>query len=388
MENKHLFFTEELRSVKMEHLAKLKEHAKLATLPFPEAAQRWLESRRVHIAPSTFKYYESYIATLTKFFGSTPLQELADPDLIRAYQLHRAKKCGSNIINKECSILQQTLKHIGKWKSVAPYYQPLALPRESPGRAMSTDEERKLFEAGESNPNWSVAYWTATISAHTTAGPGEICGLRLRDVYVDDLSTARIYIRENVKNEHRVREIPLNLEALSAARSLVERAKSLGATDPDHFLLPYRVKRGHYDPTRHGKWPRAAWREMCSASGVRIRPYDLRHHALTRLAETQPEQVVLKIAGHVSPAMLRKVYAHVRLPALRSAVNAISATKTPAETTTSTRRPRSRQEQSANTEQALLAAIAKAENLGVSSEAALKVLVEYGKVLSQGKGAL
>jgi integrase len=57
---------------------------------------------------------------------------------------------------------------------------------------------------------------------------------------------------------------------------------------------------------------------MCATAGIRLRPYDLRHHGLTKLAEKNPEQVVLKIGGHVSPQMLRRIYAHVRLPALRS----------------------------------------------------------------------
>jgi hypothetical protein len=40
---------------------------------------------------------------------------------------------------------------------------------------------------------------------------------------------------------------------------------------------------------------------MCAAAGIKLRGYDLRHHGLTKLAEKNPEQVVLKIAGHVSP---------------------------------------------------------------------------------------
>jgi integrase len=150
--------------------------------------------------------------------------------------------------------------------------------------------------------------------------------LRLADVFVKDSDTARIYVHEHVKNKNRIREIPLNAEALNAARALVDRARGLGAIQPEHFLIPFRVCKGTYDPDRHGFWPKTAWNEMCAAAGIKLRPYDLRHTALTKLAETCPENIVLKIAGHVSPQMLRKVYAHVRLPALRTAVDAISAT--------------------------------------------------------------
>jgi len=54
------------------------------------------------------------------------------------------------------------------------------------------------------------------------------------------------------------------------------------------------------------------------------RMYDMRHHAIIRLAEKAPEQVILKIAGHVSPQMLKNVYSHVRDAAVREAIDSLS----------------------------------------------------------------
>lgn len=150
-------------------------------------------------------------------------------------------------------------------------------------------------------------------------------GLKLQNVFVDNSDTARIYIREHAKNENRVREVPLNVDALDAVTALLRLAKKAGCGKPEHYLVPRRIQKGLYDPCHHADWPKTAWNEICAAAGVRIRPYDLRHTGLTKLAEKNPEQVVLKIAGHVSPQMLRKVYAHVRLPALRSAVDSIGS---------------------------------------------------------------
>jgi len=117
---------------------------------------------------------------------------------------------------------------------------------------------------------------------------------------------------------------------------------------------------------------------MCAAAGIKLRPYDLRHHALTKLAETQPEHLVLKIAGHVSPRMLRKVYAHVRLPALRTAVNAISASGRENQLP---ERPGKRGKQ----KQAMQMVAAAADRLKVPLSTAMELLKEYEQALRGGK---
>jgi hypothetical protein len=58
----------------------------------------------------------------------------------------------------------------------------------------------------------------------------------------------------------------------------------------------------------------------------KLRFHDLRHHAITELAESQAsEQTIMAIAGHVSTKMLRH-YSHVRLEAKRIALDGISST--------------------------------------------------------------
>ena len=56
-----------------------------------------------------------------------------------------------------------------------------------------------------------------------------------------------------------------------------------------------------------------------------LRFHDLRHHAITRLAEAGvPEQTLMAIAGHVSREMLEH-YSHIRMQAKRQAVAAIES---------------------------------------------------------------
>jgi hypothetical protein len=56
-----------------------------------------------------------------------------------------------------------------------------------------------------------------------------------------------------------------------------------------------------------------------------LRFHDLRHHAITELAESQAsERTIMSIAGHVSPKMLDH-YSHVRIHAKRQALDALSS---------------------------------------------------------------
>jgi Phage integrase family len=55
-----------------------------------------------------------------------------------------------------------------------------------------------------------------------------------------------------------------------------------------------------------------------------LRFHDLRHHAITELAESQAnDNIIREIAGHVSPRMLA-LYSHVRMETKRKVLDALS----------------------------------------------------------------
>jgi hypothetical protein len=57
---------------------------------------------------------------------------------------------------------------------------------------------------------------------------------------------------------------------------------------------------------------------------VGLRFHDLRHTAITKLAESQAsDQTIMAIAGHVSQQMLEH-YSHIRMAAKRDALNSIA----------------------------------------------------------------
>jgi integrase len=70
---------------------------------------------------------------------------------------------------------------------------------------------------------------------------------------------------------------------------------------------------------------RTAWRNAAKTAGLEgLRFHDLRHTAITKLAETlASEQTIMAIAGHVSRKMLEH-YSHIRMEAKRIALDAIA----------------------------------------------------------------
>jgi integrase len=223
----------------------------------------------------------------------------------------------------ELKIVRQILKQAKLWRRVEDDVRPLRERSRGPGRALTADEEKRLWETARSRTDWTVAYLAGMVAANTTMRSCEIKGLRLMDVDF----TARLLNIRRTKTDAGVRMIPLNAQAHWALEQLAIRAARLGAHSPHDYLLPRRLSKGVYDETRPQLTWRSAWRRLTKAAGLGgLRFHDLRHHCITRLAEAGvPEQTLMAIAGHVSRKMLEH-YSHIRVQAKREAVERLCAT--------------------------------------------------------------
>jgi integrase len=166
------------------------------------------------------------------------------------------------------------------------------------------------------------------ISINTTCGPGEIRHIRLMDI---DQGQRVLRVQpEGAKRASRIRMIPLNDVAWEAALYLLNRARELGCAEPAHYLLPFRRKRNEYDPTRPAKGWRTAHTQLMGACQITCRPYDFRHHAITRLLENPDvsEKTAEAIAGHIS-SKTKERYAHIRIQVRRDAVKALERIRKP-----------------------------------------------------------
>jgi integrase len=243
---------------------------------------------------------------------------------------------GPAIINMEVGAVRRMLKRAKRWGPLADDIKPLRQPR-SIGRAMSLEDKLRLLSTAASNPDWENACLAMTLALCTTMRGVEIKNLRWRDV---DFLRQSLTIRCS-KTEAGLRSIPLNEDAHGAILRLRERSKAFNGTAPEHFLFP-ACEHGYIDPMRPMKSWRTAWRSLtrlvqcpacrtpqgpgdacrnteCGASIEKLKSplaglrfHDLRHHAITELAESQAsDSTVMALSGHVSRKMLEH-YSHIR----------------------------------------------------------------------------
>jgi len=290
-----------------------------ARLAFGEAADRFLLSRQLDLSDASRKKERQLLVQPRRFFGAEMLQKITAETLI-AYREWRVKAgVGPAIINMEMGVIRRLLKKAKRWHLVGAEIKPLRQPR-SIGRALAYSEKVKLLATARKRPEWQNARLAAILAFNTTMRGCEVKNLRWRDV---DLLTRVISVRKS-KTEAGERTIPINDAGFAALRELRERARGINGTEPEHYLFP-ACEHGHFDPTKPIRSWRSAWRQLTQAAGISgLRFHDLRHHAITELAESQAsDQTIMSIAGHVSPRMLAP-YSHVRMEAKRQALETLA----------------------------------------------------------------
>ena len=290
-----------------------------ARLTFREAAARFLEDRVAKLAPLSVRREREAAKILNKKLGNLQVARIA-PETILAYVRERKAAGKANrTVNRELDVVRGVLKKAKRWNLFADEIRKLPV-REEVGRALLLEEKLRLLKVAASRPEWQNAAYAAKLALNTTMRSCEIKQLRWHDI---DFMGKTLTIRKS-KTEAGERVIPLNADAWNAILSLYRRARGLGEVQRDHFLF-FACKSSHFDQARPQASWRTAWRNLRAAAGLpRLRFHDLRHHAITELAESQAsESTVMAIAGHVSPKILAH-YSHVRLEAKRAALDVLS----------------------------------------------------------------
>jgi integrase len=289
--------------VERERIAAMDEVV-LFSLPFPRAAELWLEQHKRYIKPNTLRNYRACVKLLTAFIGETFVKDIHIGH-IRAYQAERLVKAGHYLINGELSVLQMILKEARCWKAIADLYKPLRVPKRRGGHSISEDEERILREVAFSRPKWRLAAHCMIVMLSTTMGFGELRHVRRRDV---DMRRKCVLVREGAKNDYRDRTIPMNAAAYDSMCWILERWEKLGGSEDSEFILPHRprVPQGPWIFTEPMKSVNTAFNNIRKEAGLpAFRVYDCRVQAITKLLSNPAvsPQVSREIAGHISQAM-------------------------------------------------------------------------------------
>jgi len=320
----------------------------IARMPFSDAAKLFLADRLSHLAPLSVRTEKERAKVVNGVFGDTPVSRITAADVLAYIRKRKEGGIANATVNRELDILRGVFKKARRWHLFSEEIRPLPV-KQQVGRALLHEEKVRLLKLAGSNHDWQTAYFAAVLALNTTARGCELKGLRWRDV---DFLNRTMTVKRS-KTEAGERVIPLNVDAVQVMMALRERAKKVSGAELDHFVF-FACEHGHVDVTKPQKGWRTAWRNLtraihCPECGKQqgpseicrneeckadlrkvksttygLRFHDLRHHAITELAESQAsDSTVMSIAGHVSAKMLAH-YSHVRLKAKRTALDGLS----------------------------------------------------------------
>jgi integrase len=347
----------EARDFKADFEAKLKAGElpnEKANQTVEQAAKRWIEQHAARLTSEKAKKNEkSFFNQLTRRLGARKLKSITLDDL-KDYQQARREQVRERPINLELKILVSVLKEANLWRPIGEHYKRLKEPESDVGQALTLAQLQQIEKMAATKDAWQVAYYAEVLAANTGLRGGEIKKLKLGSI---DLENRRIRItRKDTKSNAGARLIELNSAAMESICKLYVRAQSLGANEPEHYLLladlsrhtkntdPLKGGRG-FDATRHQVSWDTAWRNLRKAAAGSIRDaatkeqreltgderetialfealrfHDLRHTFISLMGERGvPIQIVQAMVGHMSGAMVR-YYTHISNRAAREAV--------------------------------------------------------------------
>ena len=203
------------------------------------------------------------------------------------------------------------------------------------GRALSAEEEARLLKAVDEARSPVLASFIKALLL-TGMRCGELTGMTWGQV---DLVNRVMTVGKAKTNAGTGRQIPMNGELLDVMKVHAQWfTKRFGETRPEHYLFP-AGERWPNDPTQPTTSFKTAWKNLRTEANVHCRLHDLRHNAISHLAESgASDSTIMALAGHLSRAMMER-YSHIRMNAKRQAVESLSLK--PKEERTPQRNPQS-----------------------------------------------
>lgn len=167
---------------------------------------------------------------------------------------------------------------------------------------ITKDQEQKLFDVKKTKI-WNLAY---TLMLYTGLRVGELCQLRVKDLYMDNIPLTRLTIRPEIAKTKIGRIVPigdcLQQMLIDYKIELYERK----SCDLNDYLFRNK-KTGKHLSSRQVQKQLA--KHSLAAFGRKIHPHSLRHTFATRLCAITNIRVVQELLGHKS-LQSTQVYTH------------------------------------------------------------------------------
>jgi integrase len=313
----------------------------MGKLPLERVAELYFNWKAASSSASTIARERRIFAPVLKFFSrKLPIRAVTLP-LIREYQQQRRQHVSKNMkqpvtgrtVNYEMHLLRSMMIFADCWSdSLAVRYAPLRQIKKRAGRVAEKVQLMDIINKAKGNDYWQVAMYCAAVAVGTGCRGGEIRNLRLKDIQLDE---GKIVVRREIAKNRIQREPRLMALADWGLRNLLLRAQALGATEPEHYLLPLNLRKSkHLSGQTKAKWdvnrPTSgwvkSWRKLMEACGMQgFRFHDLRHTFRTLGAEAGvPLEVMMAQLGHMDRETSLE-YVHVQQRALERAKQLIES---------------------------------------------------------------
>lgn len=268
--------------------------------------------------PSSVAFSRKRLHWITKYLGATLLGDLTEGrirDYIRARQGDGA---AGRTINMELGELSRAIGRDWSvlWPSVRKQEE-----RKDIGRAITAEEESRLLRAASDSRLPLIATFVR-IALATGMRAGEITSLTWAQVDMEK-RTVRVGRAKTVAGTGRV--IPMNGTLYAVfSQHAAWFADRFAELRPEWYVFAAGAPTPN-DPTKPASNLQTSWENTRNRAGVQCRFHDLRHTAISRMAEAGvPDAIIMALAGHVSKAMLER-YSHISMAGKRRAVEALEA---------------------------------------------------------------
>ena len=232
----------EAKTLEHERIEQLKKRApdpqkrskSYGSMTIEAAIKAYALERRAQVSPRMVAYWTEQARPLVTFFKTLKLRNIT-PAHLSDYQNARIENGRApKTVNGELSVLRQLLTHARLWYRFREDYKPIPNNKPPVGKALTEEEQARLFEVAQSREDWIYAHAAATLAFYCGMQACEIKGLRWKHV---DLSAGIIDIRRS-KTAAGWRTPTLNDACKKALASLYARHSSLERQIPNILSFP------------------------------------------------------------------------------------------------------------------------------------------------------